>query len=105
MKDKLLSAVAMCRGAGKLSIGFDAACAAAQKGAPMVLVASDAAERTRKNIARCCGSATRLVELDRTQQEIEAVVGRKFAVAAVADGNFARLIGQNLVESGKEADA
>lgn len=92
--DRLLAAVAMSRGAGKLQIGFDAAEAAAKAGAPMVLVASDAAERTRRNIARSCGRRTTLLELGRTQQEIEAVVGRQFAVAAVTDPNFAQLIQQ-----------
>lgn len=94
--DKLLSALGMCRRAGKLKIGFDAAAAAADKNAPMVVVASDIAERTRKNIELKCVGLTKLVEIGRTQQEIENVVGRKFVVAAVCDENFARLIEDNI---------
>lgn len=94
--DKLLAALGLCRRAGKLAIGFDAAVAAVEKGAPLAVAASDAAERTRRNMARCCEGRTPLVELKRTQQEIEAAVGRRFAVAAVCDRQFARLIEENL---------
>ncbi len=95
-RDKLLSALAMCRGAGKLQIGFDAALAAAQKGAPLVVIAQDAAERTRRNIKFACGPKTRVVELQYTKEMIEQIVGRAFAVAAVCDDNFARLIAQHI---------
>lgn len=92
--DRLLSALAMSRGAGKLQIGFDAAAAAAEKGAPLVVLASDAAERTRRNLLRCCGEGTAVLELKRTKNDIEDAVGRRFAVAAVTDESFAKLIKQ-----------
>lgn len=92
--DRLLSALAMSRGAGKLQIGFDAAAAAAGAGAPLVVLADDIAPRTRRNITACCGEKTALLELGRSQQEIEAVVGRRFVVAAVTDDNFAKLVRQ-----------
>jgi len=94
--DKLLSALAMCRGAGKLKIGFDAAMAAAQKNAIIVVVASDISERTKKNVLLRCGDDMEIVELPRTSTDIESVVGRKFVVAAVCDENFAKLIENQL---------
>lgn len=93
-RDKLLSALGISRRAGKLQIGFDAAAEAAQSGAPMVVLASDIAERTKRNITQCCGPRTKIVELERTQHEIEAVVGRRFVVAAITDSNFAALVEQ-----------
>lgn len=94
-KDKLLSALAMCRGAGKLQIGFDAAVAAVQKGASLIVMASDIAERTKRNMLLKKARA-RLIQLPYTKDEVEEAVGRKFAVAAVCDANFAQLIEKNL---------
>ncbi len=96
--DKLLGAVAMCRGAGKLAIGFEAACKAVARGAPLVLLAGDAAPRTRAKIRALCGESTQIMPLGRAQSEIEQAVGRRFAVAAVCDASFARLIKQKLRE-------
>lgn len=97
-RDKLLGAVSMCRGAGKLAIGFDAALKAASKGAPLLLAASDAAERTVNNARAACGPQTEFAPIGRTQAEIEQATGRKFAVAAVCDESFARLIKQKIRE-------
>ncbi len=94
--DKLLSAVSMARGAGKLKIGYDAAADAVLKGAPLVLLASDASDRTKTATERFCEDMTKIVYLPRTQEEIENTVGRRFAVAAVSDGNFAALIEKQL---------
>lgn len=94
--DRLLSAVSMARGAGKLKIGYDAAADAVLKGAPLVLIASDASERTRTATERFCEDTAKIAYLPRTQEEIESTVGRRFAVAAVSDGNFAALIEKQL---------
>ncbi len=90
--DGLLSALAMCRKAGKLKIGFDASANAAARGVPLVVTASDIAERTKRNITNACGKNTSILPLERTSAQIEQTVGRKFVVAAVDDANFARLI-------------
>jgi ribosomal protein L30E len=94
--DGLLAALGLCRRAGRLAIGFDAAAAAAQKGAPMIVVAGDIAARTRRNIELKCQKGTRIVELGRGQRDIEAALGRRFVVAAVCDKSFARLVEKNL---------
>ena len=93
--DRLLSAVALCRRAGKLAIGFDATRKA------LNLAASDAAARTVQNVQRACGAHTEILRLPRTQAQIEQATGRKFAVAAVCDPNLARLIQQNIKEDAK----
>lgn len=98
-RDKLLSALAMSRGAGKLQIGFDASAAAAQKGAPLIVLASDIAQRTKRNILQCCTDGTTVLQLHQSQRDIEAVVGRRFVVAAVTDSNFAQLIQQTYSDS------
>jgi len=91
-QDRLLSAIGMCRKAGKLAMGYDAAAVAVGKGAPLVIVTADAADRTRKNIALVCEGRAEILETGRTMQEIERTLGRKLAVAAVTDQNFAQLI-------------
>lgn len=96
MNDKLLSALSMARGAGKLKIGFDACRDAVMSGAPMAVIASDVSERTASAVHRFCEGLCSVVTLDETQSEIEMKFGRRFGVAAVTDGNFASLIRKNL---------
>lgn len=96
--DRVLGAVSLCRRAGKLALGFDNAVNAIQRGTWLVLLAQDASERTARNIRAMCGEATPVVALGRTQEQIEMATGRKFAVAAVCDENFARLISQKIRE-------
>ena len=94
MSGSLLSAVGMSRKAGRLAPGFDACCIAVEKGAPLVIVASDAAPRTLRNIKEKCGGRTRILITEYTREQFESVLGKQMAVAAVTDENFARLIEQ-----------
>ena len=95
-EDRLLGSVSMCRGAGKLKIGFDAVMEALLAGAPLVLIASDASQRTRGSISSAAIAAgARVLELERTQEQILNTVGRGFAVAAVTDENLAKLVCNN----------
>ncbi|MBR4798268.1 MAG: hypothetical protein IK029_00110 [Oscillospiraceae bacterium] len=91
-KEKLLSAISMARGAGKLKIGFDAAKSAAAAGAPIVLIASDISDRTRQAVERFCGDGCEIVRTELTQDDISDKFGWRFGVAAVTDNNFAKLI-------------
>ncbi len=88
------SAISMCRKAGKLEIGFDVTeTAVKKKTAKLVVIALDASPRTEKNILMACEQNNiRTVKLNVTMELIELSVGRKFAVAAVLDENFAKLI-------------
>ena len=96
--DGVLSALGLCRKAGKLKIGMEAAQEALRAGAPLAVVSCDAAERTRRNAAAACTKGARLVQLDCTMDELEAAVGRRFAVAAVSDTGLAQLVCNKLGE-------
>jgi len=89
---KVLNALGMCRRAGKLGIGMDATIESVRKGAPLVLIAKDASDRTRKKVKEAAEGLSETVELDYTMDEIESGVGRKFAVAAVKDKNLAQAV-------------
>ncbi|MBQ2085819.1 MAG: hypothetical protein II464_06095 [Oscillospiraceae bacterium] len=90
--EKLLSAISMARGAGKLKIGFDAAKSAVAAGAPVVLLASDISERTRQSVERFCQDSCRIIYTELTQDDICEKFGWRFGVAAITDNNFAKLI-------------
>ena len=90
--ERLLSAISMARGAGKLKIGFDAAKDAAGAGAPLVIVASDVSERTLRSAERFCEGRCELTRTELTQDDICGKFGWRFGVAAVTDINFSELI-------------
>ena len=92
MSEKLLSALSMARGAGKLKIGLEASKEAAAGGAPLVVVASDTSERPQRSIIECCTENTEVIMLRETQQNIADKFGWKFGVAAITDNNFADLV-------------
>lgn len=92
MSEKLLSALSMARGAGKLKIGLEASKEAALSGAPLVVITNDTSERTKRSIKECCTDRTEVITLQETQQDIAGKFGWKFGVAAVTDNNFAELV-------------
>ncbi len=96
MNDALLSALGLCRKAGKLKIGSDAAVEALLGGAPLGVYSSDASDRTVRGIENARRSGADIVCLNRTMNEIEQAIGRKFAVAAVCDKGLAELVKKNL---------
>ena len=96
MSERLLSALSMARGAGKLSIGYDASREAVEAGAPLAVLAADASPRTAAGVRAFCEGRCPLVRLAETQDDIAAKFGRRFAVAAVTDGSFAALVRKNL---------
>ena len=96
MNDKLLSSLSMARGAGKLKIGFDASKEAVADGASLVILTSDASDRTRAAVNGFCQGKCPVAEIGETQEDISSKFGRRFAVAAVTDPNFAALIRKNL---------
>ena len=92
MKDPLLSALSMARGAGKLKIGMEASKSAVISGASLVIFASDTSPRTAREIRMNCSDRTEILELRKTQSQIAEKFGWKFGVAAVTDSNFAALV-------------
>lgn len=102
-EDRLLGALALCRKAGALAIGFDAAARALAKGAPLGVWASDISPGSLKRFLRTRGEGERIIPLARTQDEIEQAVGRRFALAAVCDDKLAALVERCAAQNGKEA--
>lgn len=94
MNDRLMSAISLCRKAGKLKMGGDVVKEAALSGeARLVLIASDLAERSEKQIRQVCeGSGTRLESLPLTMEQLWQVTGKKYGILAVCDQGFAKMI-------------
>lgn len=103
-KDGLIFALALCRKAGALAVGFDSAISAANgKRAYMLIVASDASERTAQQAKRA-GEQNNLpvYTLPKTMKELEAGTGRSFAIAAVTGKNQAALVEKNIKQQTEE---
>ncbi|MEG0832948.1 MAG: hypothetical protein RR058_00020 [Oscillospiraceae bacterium] len=98
----VLSAISMARGAGQLKIGFDATVKCLGRDAVLVLTANDISQRTLAAMTKACGNLAEQLAIDFSQDEIEEVVGRRFAVCAITDDNFAFLIKSKLAKH-KEA--
>ncbi len=92
MKERLLSALSMARGAGKLKIGLEASKDAVKAGAPLVILASDTSQRTKQEILSACSERTQVMETEKTQEQIAEKFGWRFGVAAVTERNLAALV-------------
>ena len=91
---KLLSLLGMCRRAGKLSCGHDAAVGSVRsKSAKLCLLSSDASQRLTKEIEREAGFEGREIPvrvLYSGREEIGRATGLKSAVVTVNDEGFAK---------------
>ena len=91
---KLLSLLGMCRRAGRLSCGHDAAIGSVRsKSAKLCLLSSDASQRLRNEIEREAdfeGRAIPVRHLLSTMDEIGKATGLKSAVVTVNDEGFAK---------------
>lgn len=91
---KLLSLLGMCRKAGKLGCGHDAAVGAIRsKSAKLCLLSSDSSERLRNEISKetsyeKSGIPVKILESD--MMEIGRATGLKSAVLAINDDGFAK---------------
>lgn len=95
MPDLLLGMVGLARRAGKLVFGFDAVMRAAADGsASLVLLASNASERTtRAAVDGCTGTGTECIRVNQTMEEIGLAIGRNStAVLAICDQSMANRI-------------
>lgn len=86
---KLLSSMTMCRRAGRLLLGFDPVKEAAlQKRVHCVLLASDCAPKTEKEIRyHCSGLPCR--KLPFSMEDLTVYFTKRTAVFGVADAGFA----------------
>ena len=91
---KLLSLLGMCRRAGRLSCGHDAAIGSVRsKSAKLCLLSSDSSQRLRKEIEREASFEGRNIPVKlmlSTMEEIGKATGLKSAVVSVNDEGFAK---------------
>lgn len=94
MNDKLMSAISLCRKAGKLKMGGDVVKEAVAAGEVFdVLLTSDLVERSDRQIRFSCeGSKAKILVLPYTMEELWSVTGKKYGILAVCDAGFARMI-------------
>lgn len=93
--DKLLSAISLCRKAGKLKMGTDVVKEQIEQGtAKLVFTASDIAQRSRRQIDFACAKASlTAVSVPYTMEDLSMVTGKKYGILAVCDKGFADMIG------------
>lgn len=91
--NKLIGLLGMCRRAGRLTVGFDAVVALCSKTSPLVMLASDASERTVRQLQFHAGD-TVVYRLPLTREETAHAVGssKPVAVLATEDGGFVRAL-------------
>ena len=98
MQQKFLNMLGLCRKAGKLSGGHDAAFGAIQSGkAAACYLTQDASERLKQEFRETVvydGRTVPLVELPCTMHDIQSATGSKFAVFTVDDQGFANRLSE-----------
>lgn len=91
MEEKLLSLLGLARRAGRVSLGFDAACDSVKNGsAVLVIAASDLSERTKRGLASAAdGTRTEIIFSDIPMDRLGAAVGKPVGIISVNDAGFA----------------
>lgn len=85
-----LKLLGLCRRAGKLSPGHDAAKESIRRNkAKLVIIASDASDRLRDEILNLADGIP-VIAAAETTEELSLLTGRKAAVMTVDDENFAK---------------
>lgn len=94
MNDKLMSALSLCRKAGKLRMGTDVVKEeVGTGGAALVLVAADVAERTERQIRFVCEhNKVKVCKLPYSMEDLWQITGKQYGVYAVCDRGFAKMI-------------
>ena len=104
-KQKLLSAVSLCRKAGKLVMGFDAVQESVYSGkAYLVLLAADVSDGTAKRMTRACEDMAECLLMPLTQIELCPVSYKKVGVYSILDENLANLCKQYLAQEKEEIE-
>lgn len=92
MTDRLLSFLGICRKAGSLAVGHDAAKDALRSSrARLILLSSDASERLEREFSNL-GSKIQIIRLSRSMDDICNYIGKKAGVLAVTDANMASAV-------------
>lgn len=100
MNEKLLSLLGICRKAGKLLHGFEAASEAVQnKTAALILTSSDLSPKSKKEIEFLSSKGNiEVVSAPVTMHDIEQKTGRRAGVLAVSDMGLAKAVKKELQE-------
>ncbi len=98
IKTKIINAISMSRGAGKLVMGFDAVKASVEnKTAKMVLTACDISPKSLKEINFTAGKFNIAVRtLPCTMEELRRVTGKTVGIFAITDNGFLNMIASQL---------
>ena len=107
MNNDLKGILGLCRRAGKMSLGHDAAVTSIkQRKAFIAVTCFDASDRLKKEIADECGfdsRKTKFIIADFTMEDIGFVIGKKTGVFTVDDENFAKRL-YTILTGGHEYD-
>lgn len=92
MNDRILSLLGLCRRAGKLTMGNDTVIESVlNRKAKLVIAASDLSKRTAKGIfAASHENNVKVLEINRTKEQMGSALGKYCAVVAVLDSGFAK---------------
>lgn len=91
--NKLTGLLGMCRRSGRLTVGFDAVAAVSREPQVLLMLASDAAERTVRQLTFQAGD-TPVYRLPLTRDAVAHAVGsqKPIAVLATTDTGFIRAL-------------
>lgn len=91
MNSKMLNLLMICRKAGKLVMGFDPSCEAAQKKtAKCILLACDVSKKTEKEVDFFCNKYNvRALKCRFSMEDVYSKLGRKSGILAIIDEGFA----------------
>lgn len=97
--DPLLGSLGLCRKAGKLLHGYDRVEDAVALGkVKLVLLASDASERTAAHMRAVCQGLVPCAAIPLSTEQLSILTKRPAAVFAVTDEQLARLCAKHLTE-------
>lgn len=95
--ERLMGALGMCRKAGKLTMGFDAAVESVMKGKSyLVLLTSDLSPRTEHRAREACEGLVPCLSMPLSQTDLLGVAPKPTGVFSVLDENFAKLCEKHL---------
>lgn len=106
MNDKLLSALGLCRKAGKIVMGADPVAEAINRGkARLVIMARDFSQNSKKNILKAsCRQNVEARVINRTRDELSGALGKFCGVAAVTDRGFSDKIQELILKEQEQED-
>ena len=105
MNRKLLSFLGLCRRAGRLSLGYDAAVSAMEGGqSKLILFCPDLSARSRRGILQTASAyEVEALELSESMQEIESALGKRAGIVSINDCGFAKKTRMLITEDREES--